>query len=103
MAPGTIEAEVDDLVIATAEGRAPAIGPLLRRLEGQIRGLTGMIEQERPCIDTLTQISATQRALQGVGLALLTDYLRHAHATGTLTDDTVLDAASTAITQLIRS
>ena len=51
----------------------------------------------------LTQISATQRALQGVGLALLTDYLRHAHATGTLTDDTVLDAASTAITQLIRS
>ena len=63
----------------------------LRRLEGQIRGLTGMIEQERPCIDTLTQISATQRALQGVGLALLTDYLRHAHAT------------STAITQLIRS
>ena len=75
----------------------------LRRLEGQSRGLTGMIEQERPCIDTLTQISATQRALQGVGLALLTDYLRHAHATGTLTDDTVLDAASTAITQLIRS
>jgi DNA polymerase III subunit delta len=35
MAPGTIEAEVDDLVIAAAEGRAPAIGPLLRRLEGQ--------------------------------------------------------------------
>ena len=35
MAPGTIEAEVDDLIIATAEGRAPAIGPLLRRLEGQ--------------------------------------------------------------------
>jgi DNA polymerase-3 subunit delta len=35
MAPATIEAEVDDLVIATAEGRAPAIGPLLRRLEGQ--------------------------------------------------------------------
>ena len=35
MAPGTIEAEVDDLIIATAEGRAPAIGPLMRRLEGQ--------------------------------------------------------------------
>jgi len=35
MAPGTIEAEVDDLIIATAEGRAPTIGPLLRRLEGQ--------------------------------------------------------------------
>jgi DNA polymerase-3 subunit delta len=35
MAPATIEAEVDDLVIATAEGRTPAIGPLLRRLEGQ--------------------------------------------------------------------
>ena len=35
MAPGTIEAEVDDLIVATAEGRAPTIGPLLRRLEGQ--------------------------------------------------------------------
>lgn len=35
MAPATIEAEVDDLIIATAEGRAPTIGPLLRRLEGQ--------------------------------------------------------------------
>lgn len=35
MAPGTIEAEVDDLIIAAAEGRAPALGPLMRRLEGQ--------------------------------------------------------------------
>ena len=56
----------------------------LRRLEGQIRGITGMVEHDRPCIDTLTQISATKRAIEGLALALLNDYLRHAHATGVL-------------------
>lgn len=47
----------------------------LRRLEGQLRGITRMIEQERPCIDTLTQISASKRALEGVALSLLDDHL----------------------------
>jgi DNA-binding FrmR family transcriptional regulator len=74
----------------------------LRRLEGQLRGITRMIEQERPCIDTLTQISASKRALEGVALSLLGDHLRHANATGTLTDETSLAATSAAIARLIQ-
>ncbi|WP_298866791.1 metal-sensitive transcriptional regulator [uncultured Microbacterium sp.] len=74
----------------------------LRRLEGQLRGITRMIEQERPCIDTLTQISASKRALEGVALSLLDDHLRHANATGTLDDELTITAMSAAIGRLIQ-
>ena len=49
----------------------------LRRVEGQVRGLQQMIEDDRYCIDILTQVSAATKALQGVALALLDDHLRH--------------------------
>jgi DNA-binding FrmR family transcriptional regulator len=49
----------------------------LRRIEGQIRGLQGMVEQDRYCIDVLDQIAAATRALQAVALALLGDHLSH--------------------------
>ena len=49
----------------------------LRRVEGQVRGIERMVEDESYCIDVLTQISAATRALQGVALALLEDHLRH--------------------------
>ena len=75
----------------------------LRRLEGQIRGITGMVEHDRPCIDTLTQISATIRALEGMALALLNDYLRHAHATGVLTEPHTLADTRTAVSGLVRT
>jgi DNA-binding FrmR family transcriptional regulator len=48
----------------------------LRRIEGQIRGVHGMVENDRYCIDVLTQISAVQAALDKVALGLLDD---HAH------------------------
>jgi CsoR family transcriptional regulator, copper-sensing transcriptional repressor len=48
----------------------------LRRIEGQIRGIEGMVQDERYCIDVLTQISAAQAALDKVALGLLDD---HAH------------------------
>jgi len=49
----------------------------LRRVEGQVRGLERMIADDEYCIDVLTQIAAATKALQGVGLGLLDEHLRH--------------------------
>ena len=49
----------------------------LRRVEGQVRGIAGMVEDERYCIDVLQQISAAQAALDKVALALVDDHTRH--------------------------
>ena len=49
----------------------------LRRIEGQIRGLQRMVDNDEYCIDVLTQVSAATRALQSVALGLLDEHLRH--------------------------
>jgi DNA-binding FrmR family transcriptional regulator len=49
----------------------------LRRIEGQVRGVERMVEQDRYCIDVLTQISAAQAALDKVALGLLDDHAHH--------------------------
>src|SRR5687767_251193 len=49
----------------------------LRRVEGQVRGVQGMVDDERYCIDVLTQISAIQAALDKVALGLLDEHARH--------------------------
>ena len=49
----------------------------LRRIEGQVRGLQRMINEDEYCIDILTQIASVSKALQGVGLGLLDEHLRH--------------------------
>ena len=49
----------------------------LRRIEGQVRGIAGMVEGERYCIDVLQQITAAQAALDKVALALVDDHTRH--------------------------
>jgi DNA-binding FrmR family transcriptional regulator len=49
----------------------------LRRVEGQVRGVQNMVEDERYCIDVLTQISAIQAALDKVALGLMDDHARH--------------------------
>jgi CsoR family transcriptional regulator, copper-sensing transcriptional repressor len=49
----------------------------LKRIEGQVRGLQNMIDEERYCIDILTQVSATRAALDGVALGVLEDHVRH--------------------------
>ncbi|MBI5310583.1 MAG: metal-sensitive transcriptional regulator [Actinobacteria bacterium] len=54
-----------------------ALSKRLRRIEGQVRGVERMIDEDRYCIDVLTQISAIQAALDKVGLALLEDHARH--------------------------
>jgi DNA-binding FrmR family transcriptional regulator len=49
----------------------------LRRIEGQVRGLHRMIEQDQYCIDVLTQLNSVQAALKAVGLGLIDDHVRH--------------------------
>ena len=54
----------------------------LRRVEGQVRGVERMVEEERYCIDVLTQISAVQAALDKTALGLLDDHARHCMTEG---------------------
>jgi len=54
-----------------------AIGTRLRRIEGQVRGLQKMVEEERYCADVLMQLSSVQEALRGVGRGLLQNHLKH--------------------------
>ena len=49
----------------------------LRRIEGQVRGLQKMVEEERYCADVLMQVSSVQEAIRGVSRALLHNHLRH--------------------------
>ena len=49
----------------------------LKRVEGQVRGIEGMVQEERYCIDVLTQIAAVQAALDKVALGLLDDHAKH--------------------------
>ncbi|EGD42871.1 metal-sensitive transcriptional regulator [Nocardioides sp. NBC_00368] len=79
----------------------------LRRIEGQVRGLQRMVEDEKYCIDILTQVSAVTKALQSVSLALLDEHLNHclvqaAAAGGTEADEKIKEA-SDAIARLVRS
>ena len=79
----------------------------LRRIEGQIRGLQKMVEDDKYCIDILTQVSAATRALQSVALGLLEDHLGHcvaqAVAEGGEMADMKVHEASEAIARLVKS
>jgi DNA-binding FrmR family transcriptional regulator len=65
----------------------------LRRIEGQVRGLQKMVDDDRYCADILTQIASVQEALRGVGRELLRNHLRHC-VTHTLTTSTPAAAES---------
>jgi DNA-binding FrmR family transcriptional regulator len=54
-----------------------AVRKRLARIEGQVRGVNGMVEADRYCIDVVTQITAIQAALDKVALALLEDHTKH--------------------------
>lgn len=79
----------------------------LRRIEGQVRGIHRMVDEDEYCIDVLTQVAAVTRALQGVALGLLEDHLRHcvadAVAGGGRDAEDKLDEAADAIRRLVRS
>ncbi|MBA3728293.1 MAG: metal-sensitive transcriptional regulator [Actinobacteria bacterium] len=49
----------------------------LRRIEGQVRGIQRMVEEDQYCIDILTQLNSVTAAIKGVGLGMLDDHVRH--------------------------
>jgi len=79
----------------------------MKRIEGQVRGIAKMIDEDRYCIDVLTQVSAVTRALESVALTLLEDHLGHrvadAVAEGGETAEAKVKEASDAIRRLVRS
>lgn len=79
----------------------------LRRVEGQVRGLQRMVEDDQYCIDVLTQVSAATKALQAVALGLLEDHMSHcvadAAASGGDAAAEKIREASDAIARLVRS
>ncbi|WP_415046991.1 metal-sensitive transcriptional regulator [Gordonia sp. (in: high G+C Gram-positive bacteria)] len=79
----------------------------MRRIEGQARGIAKMIDEDKYCIDILTQISALTRAVQGVATGLLDDHLKHCVLDAAkLGDEEALakiEEATVAIHRLVRS
>jgi CsoR family transcriptional regulator, copper-sensing transcriptional repressor len=79
----------------------------LHRIEGQVRGLQRMIDEDQYCIDILTQVAATTKALQSVAIGLLEEHLGHcvaqAVAEGGDTASEKVREASEAIARLVRS
>jgi DNA-binding FrmR family transcriptional regulator len=96
MAHGYAEADHTDRLLAR-----------LKRIEGQVRGLQRMIEEDRYCIDVLTQVSSVERALKGVALTMLDDHVRHcvAHAieSGPEAGDDKITEALDVIARLVKS
>ncbi|MGK2855105.1 MAG: metal-sensitive transcriptional regulator [Microbacteriaceae bacterium] len=79
----------------------------LKRIEGQARGISKMVDEEKYCIDILTQISALTSALQAVAIGLLDDHLKHcvvdAARMGGDDADAKINEATAAISRLVRS
>jgi CsoR family transcriptional regulator, copper-sensing transcriptional repressor len=75
----------------------------LKRVEGQVRGLQRMVEEDQYCIDILTQISAASNALKRVAVGLLEDHMRHCIAKGTEKDRDMIAEASAAIDRLVKA
>ena len=97
-----------DMAIPGYHDDRAAVLARLKRIEGQVRGLQRMVDEETYCIDVLTQVAAATRALQGVAVQLLDDHLRHCVANAVQSDDDaesdrIITEASKAIERLVRS
>jgi DNA-binding FrmR family transcriptional regulator len=79
----------------------------MHRIEGQVRGITKMIESDKYCIDVLTQVAAVNKALEAVALGLLDEHLKHcvtdAVAQGGAVAEQKVAEASAAIARLVKS
>ena len=83
-------------------------GKRLRRIEGQVRGVQRMIEDDEYCIDVLTQVSAVTKALQSVAVGLLDEHIRHCVSDAARGDDDehaadMVTEATRAIERLVKS
>lgn len=75
----------------------------LRRVEGQVRGIQNMVENDAYCIDILTQITAASNALKKVAVGLLDQHIRHCVAHGTEGDKDMVREATAAIERLVKA
>ncbi|HYZ99547.1 MAG TPA: metal-sensitive transcriptional regulator [Acidimicrobiales bacterium] len=79
----------------------------LRRIEGQVRGLQRMVEEDSYCIDVLTQVSAVTKALQSVAVGLLDQHIRHCVSDAVRGDgdnaDEMIREATRAIDRLVKA
>ena len=73
----------------------------LARVEGQVRGVTRMVEEDRYCIDILTQIEAAEAALNKIALGLLDDHVRHCMRGGKSASDERVDELMAAVGRLV--
>ena len=93
-------------MVATGHDR-DALVRRLSRIEGQVRGIARMVDDEAYCIEVLTQVSAASRALQSVAILLLDEHLRHCVAeagrAGTDVHEDKVAEATAAIARLVRS
>jgi CsoR family transcriptional regulator, copper-sensing transcriptional repressor len=93
--------------MAAYTGSKDAYLKRLRRIEGQVRGLQRMVEEDTYCIDVLTQVAAVTKALQAVSLGLLEDHVAHCVVDAARTSDGAAQEkvreAADAIARLVRS
>ncbi len=87
-------------VAVDADGKARNL-KRLRRIEGQVRGLQKMVEDERYCADILVQISSVQQALRGVGRELLRNHIKHCATTALRAGDEQSDAMVDELVELM--
>jgi DNA-binding FrmR family transcriptional regulator len=103
---GTSDEQEDTMRPGYIENKE-ALQKRLRRVEGQVRGIQRMVDEDRYCIDILEQVSAATKALQAVALELLDDHLAHcvSDAVRKGGDEAAekLNEASAAIGRLVRS
>ena len=94
---------------ADGERRAVGVDPgikdrnlkRLRRIEGQVRGLQRMVDEERYCADIMTQISSVQEALRSVGRELMRNHLKHCAASAIRSDEETAEAMYDEIVDLM--
>ena len=93
--------------MAGNEQRKGELGKRLRRIEGQVRGIQRMVDEDVSYIDVLTLVSAANRALQAVALELVSGHLGHcvaeAMASGGADAQEQIDEATAAVARLVRS
>ena len=85
-----------------------ALTARLRRIEGQVRGIQRMLDDDAYCIDVLTQVAAVSKALQSVGLKLLDEHLQHCVAGAAASGDSerteaLVHEATAAVERLLRA
>ena len=73
----------------------------LRRIEGQVRGLQKMVEEDRYCADIITQVASVQEALRGVGRELMRNHLKHCAAAAIKQGDARADAMYDELLELV--